>query len=136
MHILFADDELDTRELYRFALLLAHHTMRLAADGDEAVQAVREEAFDAIVLDLRMPNTGGLEALSKIRTLPNGQHVPIVLLSAYASLDNLLIEPRTGADLLLHKPILPEDLVRQILQLVATFSCEAAQSTNPQPDAS
>lgn len=119
MYILFIDDMPDTCEIFRLAFGLQGHTVRVASDGVEAVQAVREEAFDAIVTDIEMPHMNGWEAVSKIRTLPNGVETPIIMFSAYGrSAEDERKAHDVGADSLLQKPILPQELLSHIQQLI------------------
>ena len=71
MRILFVDDAPDTRCLFDMAFKIEGHSTRLAADGAEAVQAVEEELFDAIVMDIEMPRMNGWVATDHIRHIPN-----------------------------------------------------------------
>ena len=119
MHILFVDDMPDTCEIFRLAFGLQGHTVRLASNGEEAVDAVREEQFDAIVTDVEMPAMNGWEAVKKIRTLPNGTAVPIIMFTAYGrNEEDRMKALDVGADDLLQKPILPQELLKHIQRLV------------------
>ncbi len=119
MHILFVDDLPDTRDVFRLAFGMQGHQTRLACNGREAVEAVHEEAFDAIIIDVEMPEMNGFDAVANIRQLEHGRAVPIIMFTAYG--DNEAQEKSTaaGADLLLHKPILPQELLLRIEQLSA-----------------
>jgi len=111
MKILFADDTADTRFLYQLGLKIAGHEVHLAGDGLEAIQAVREQNFDIIVMDLDMPGMSGWEAIHVIRQMEKGCDVPIVILSAYYSTkyaDRVQLEK---VSMVLSKPIMPEQLV-------------------------
>ncbi len=85
MRILFVDDMRDTRELFRMALQLQGVETRLAEDGQEAVFAVREESFDAIIMDVEMPRMNGWDATRAIRLLENGRDIPIIMFTAYGN---------------------------------------------------
>ena len=67
MKILFVDDAPDLRSLYSYAFRLEGHSTVLAANGVEAVEAVRGEAFDAIIMDVGMPRMNGYETARRIR---------------------------------------------------------------------
>ena len=71
MRILFVDDAPDIRSLFSTALCLEGQSIRLAADGMEAIEAVQEETFDAIVMDVGMPYMNGWEVTRRIRQIPN-----------------------------------------------------------------
>jgi NDP-sugar pyrophosphorylase family protein/CheY-like chemotaxis protein len=116
--ILFADDLSDTREIFRLAFSLQGHDVRLAENGQQAIDAVREEKFDAIVLDLQMPGTSGLEALQQIRMLPNGADVPTVIFTAQDEHSAEVLACAAGADEVLFKPILPQELMARLAALM------------------
>ena len=120
MHILFADDSSDIREIFQFAFGLQGHQVRLASNGQEAVQALEEpqavdaQAFDAIVLDIEMPVLDGLAALEQIRQLPQGKDIPIIMFTAYSAFQYDQKAKDAGANLLVNKPIAPDELLRLV----------------------
>lgn len=118
MHILFADDVKDTRDLFELAFGIANHSMRMASDGVEAVASVETEVFDAIILDVQMPRMDGWEALQRIRELPNGADVPIALFSGSLQYDQLEDARKQGADMVFHKPIFPNAMLMMLEDLV------------------
>ncbi len=67
------------------AFRLDGHTTRVAHNGADAVDAVREEHFDAIIMDVEMPKLNGWDATGQIRTLPHGETVPIIMFTAYGT---------------------------------------------------
>lgn len=111
MHILFVDDTSDTRDIFRLAFEMAGHTARLVSNGADAVQAVREELFDVIVLDVEMPRMNGWDAAHEIRALENGATVPIVMFTAHHGADEKRKAKRSGANFVLHKPVLPQEML-------------------------
>ena len=114
MKILFVDDSLDTREIYRKYLTLHDHAVHVAENGVEAVAAVEAESFDVIVLDMAMPVMSGWEALDQIRLLPQGRDVPVIFFTAYFKRH---IEERAiaaGANMVLSKPMMPAELLEAI----------------------
>lgn len=72
MRVLMVDDMRDARELFAFAFAQEGFYTCTASNGIEALDAVREsvEPFDAIVLDIEMPQMDGWQALKAIRQLP------------------------------------------------------------------
>lgn len=117
MKILFVDDLPDTRDVFRLAFGIQGHTTHLAANGREAVDAVRDQTFDAIIMDVEMPEMNGFDAVKNIRTLPNGATVPIIMFTAYGDNEAREQADASGANLLLHKPILPQELLSRLAKL-------------------
>ena len=108
--------------MFKLAFGLRGHQTRTAINGLEAVQAVREEPFDAIVMDVEMPQLNGWDAVRQIRGLPNGDNVPIIMFTAYGNMADDGRAREVGADALLQKPLLPQDLLARINKLVAERS--------------
>lgn len=117
MRILFVDDAPDTRSLFSLAFSLEGHSTRLATDGLEAVQAVQDELFDAIVMDVEMPRLNGWEATRRIRQTPHGRDVLIVMFTGYNHESDTSQAIEAGANDLLRKPLLPQMLLSHIIKL-------------------
>ena len=114
VRILFVDDMPDTRELFRMVLKLHGVETRLAEDGREAVSAVEEERFDAIIMDVEMPRMNGWDAVRAIRLLDNGQRTPIIMFTAYGNGENHQRALESGANDLWFKPILPTEMISRL----------------------
>ena len=119
MHILVIDDVQDTRELFSMAFVLAGHRTATAASGAEAVDLVVKHRFDAVLLDLHMPDMDGWRALELIRQLPFGEKVPVILFSAYHDPEKEERAREAGAYALLRKPMLPEYVMVTIERAVS-----------------
>jgi DNA-binding response OmpR family regulator len=89
----------------------------VAANGLEAVAAVDQESFDAIIMDVEMPEMNGWDAVRQIRHLTNGQCVPIIMFTAYGDEKDYDKAVQVGADCLMQKPILPQELLAQVEKL-------------------
>ena len=113
-NILYAEDDRDCRELFAFALRQNHHKVHEAINGAQAVQIVREEPIDLIILDIRMPMMTGYDAARIIaREAPD---VPVVFLSAKGMRREVTLAFECGpmtVDYLI-KPISPEQLVNRV----------------------
>ncbi len=101
--VLLADDFRDARELVLFALAEAGADVVAVEDGEEAVQAAARQAFDLIVLDIRMPRMNGLAAADAIRR--SGFDGPIIALTASTSENDKGRILRAGFDDCWRKPI-------------------------------
>ncbi|MBV9863805.1 MAG: response regulator [Abitibacteriaceae bacterium] len=115
MRILLEDDQLDTRQLYSLMFRLEGHATTLAESGEAAIQAAAEQAFDVILMDAEMHGMNGFTAIKRIRALPQGEKVPIILFTAYSHTE--AETHAAGADLLVRKPILLRDLLEKIKQV-------------------
>jgi len=81
--ILVVDDDKNLRRLYRAELEAEGYRVLLAEDGRQACELVEREHFDIVVMDIRMPEMDGLEAMARI--LKERQRVPVILNTAYSS---------------------------------------------------
>ncbi len=80
-HVLLVDDEPDVRELARISFeVVAGHIVAVAADGREALKVLADRHFDAVVMDVQMPELTGPETLAEMRL--KSYDVPVVLLTA------------------------------------------------------
>ncbi len=87
--ILVVDDDRNLRRLYKYELEAEGYRVILAENGREALEMVSTEVPDLVVMDIRMPELDGLEAMA--RTLKKHGRIPILLNSAYSSYqDNFL----------------------------------------------
>jgi CheY-like chemotaxis protein len=126
VRILLAEDTLDIQHLWEWFLTNAGHEVHCVNNGAEAVQIVATTPYDIIVMDVEMPAMNGWNALHRIRQLPNAAHVPVIMVSAYHQrLWEEQLE-QSGANKLLYKPMLPQDLLTAIeeVELAARQSRE------------
>jgi len=109
--ILIVDDEAPIRALMRATLTMAGHKVVEASGGEEALEKVKKENFDLVVLDIMMPVTDGYEVLERIKAIPSRAHIPVVVVTAksYES-EGIMREMTAGAIDHLAKPFDPEDL--------------------------
>lgn len=119
MKLLFVDDMRDTRDFFRFAFELENVEVRLASNGNEAVDMVRTELFDAIVMDVEMPEMNGWDAVRLIRSLENGGSVPILMYTANGDGETRKKATEVGANTVLFKPLLPREILSRIEKLLS-----------------
>ena len=106
--ILVVDDEESHRIMLRAVLSADGYAVAEASDGTEAVRAVGKEAFDLILMDIRMTNMDGIEALTEIRKI--SPLVPVLIMTAYASVKTAVEALKAGAFDYLTKPLDIEEL--------------------------
>ena len=102
--LLVVDDRADNRALLREFLLPAGFTVREAAGGADALALVGSWAPRAVLMDIRMPGMDGLEATRRIKAMPGGADVKVIVLSASALDTNQDEAMAAGADGFIAKP--------------------------------
>ncbi|KXK54740.1 MAG: response regulator [Anaerolineae bacterium] len=118
--ILVAEDDRDIRELVKFTLeLLSDHTVIEAVDGEEAITAATTQMPDLILLDLRMPKLGGLEACRRLKANREVADIPVVILSARGLDDEVQAGLDAGATAYLIKPLDTAQLVADVDHFLA-----------------
>ncbi len=101
-YILIVDDEEKIRKILRIMITLKGHKVDEAADGEEALRKIKENAYDLVIADIRMPKMDGITLLQKINTLEHP--VPVVFITAYATVDSAVEAMRMGAVDYIPKP--------------------------------
>ncbi len=81
--ILIVEDEQHQRELYAMELQEDGYEVDQASNGKEAVDMVKDNKYDLVILDIRMPEMDGIEALGKI--LSRDKKIPIIIYTAYSN---------------------------------------------------
>ena len=116
--LLIVDDDASMRDLLRltFELHPVFDVVGEAANGADAVAAAERHQPDAVILDVMMPGTDGLEALPKI--LDVSPHSKIIVFSAYATVPIVQQALEAGASLVLEKTVPQRDVVAAVLDLV------------------
>ncbi len=123
LRLLVADDNLVNQRLALRLLEKQGHSVELAGDGFEALQKLKEKDFDAVLMDIQMPNLDGLQTTMRIREgeKSTGKHMPIIALTAHAMAGYSESCLAAGIDAYVSKPIEVQELQR-VLESVASFS--------------
>lgn len=116
--VLIAEDSRDTRIMLKRAFELKGYNVIEAADGNEALEAVRQTRPNLILVDLNMPVVDGLETVKKIRKLEKpGEHIPIVAITAFDVYGMKEAALEIGCNTYLSKPLDMEELDRTLKAL-------------------
>ena len=109
--ILIVDDEQPIRALMRATLTMAGHQVVEASGGEEALEKIKKQNIDLVVLDIMMPVTDGYEVLERLKAIPAKANVPVIVVTAksYES-EGIMREMTGGAIDHISKPFDPEDL--------------------------
>ena len=120
--ILIVDDESDAREVTRLIFASQGHSIRTACDGIEAVEAVRDERFDAIIMDTDMPALSGWDATRLIRGMSHGRNVPVILFSSKPATDLTARMTEVGATGIFDKAAAPATMLPCVMQMIGKGS--------------
>ncbi len=110
--ILIVDDEENMRHM--LSVLLSEHGYHceLAQDGAEAIEKIRENNFDFVLSDIRMPRMDGPELLREIKNLEYGP--PVIMMSAYGTIDTAIETMKQGAYDYITKPFRTDEILLTI----------------------
>jgi CheY-like chemotaxis protein len=111
--VLVVDDHDDTRQMYVQFLEAMGVTAREAMTCAEALATCRDGGIDALVLDRRLPDGDGSEVCRTLKADPRTRALPVIVLSGRAA------DEPIEADAYLMKPVIPDDLLREIERLLA-----------------
>jgi len=106
--ILIVDDDTAHLAMLQTVLKSLGHAIDTATDGKDAISGVEETPYDLVLMDVRMANVDGIEALEKIRKL--NPAIPVIIMTAYSSVDKAVEAMKLGAYDYLTKPLNFDDL--------------------------
>ena len=109
--ILIVDDENDIAELIKDILEDEGYNVTIKNNGTDAINEVKENNYDIILLDIMMPDISGTEVCANIRNITN---CPIIFISAKTQLIDKLVGFEVGADDYITKPFINEELVARV----------------------
>ncbi|MBI4690450.1 MAG: response regulator [Nitrospirae bacterium] len=112
--ILVVDDEPDIVELVSYNLGKEGFRVSAALDGEEALNKIRKEQFNLIILDLMLPGLQGVELCRIIRNDPAIASIPIIMLTAKGEEVDKILGLELGADDYITKPFSPRELVARV----------------------
>jgi sigma-B regulation protein RsbU (phosphoserine phosphatase) len=116
--ILVVDDEADISTILTVTLRRAGYEVSSAADGIEAIEAIRRQAPDLVLLDIMMPRADGLETLRRIREHGPTAQVPVIMMTAKAALADKMKGFERGADDYVAKPFEPAEMLARVQTLL------------------
>ncbi|MBU1364990.1 MAG: response regulator [Gammaproteobacteria bacterium] len=126
--ILLVEDEPINREIAREILSDAGLLVDTIDDGAQAVDRVRRERYDLILMDIQMPTLDGLSATRQIRALPHGREVPIIAMTANAFAEDQARCLAVGMNDFIAKPANPENLFTTVLRWLENGALKLPES--------
>jgi two-component system phosphate regulon response regulator PhoB len=112
--LLLVEDDPSLAELLEYRFVSEGYTVRVTADGDEALELAAEDTPDLVILDWMIEGTSGIEVCRRLRRAPETARVPIIMLTAREAEDDRVRGLETGADDYLTKPFSPRELLARV----------------------
>jgi two-component system KDP operon response regulator KdpE len=129
IRILVVDDEPAIRRALRPPLVELGFQVAEASRGEEALQALRAAAYDAVLLDINMPGIGGIETLKKIRAF--APRLPVLMLTVRDQEEDKIEALDMGADDYVTKPFSTRELIARIRSAVRRVRAPARPEDAP-----
>ena len=118
LKLLIVEDNEEMRAYIRSCIDVATYSICEAGNGQQGIEKALEIVPDLIISDVMMPKKNGFELTEAIRTHLATSHIPLILLTAKASLESRLEGLERGADAYLTKPFSPQELTLRIKKLI------------------
>jgi two-component system response regulator AtoC len=119
MKILIVDDDISSGSaVAEFIEEQLAYSIHLCHNGEEAYNALKNEDFQMVISDLRMPGISGLDLLKKIKLLPKGEEIEVVIMTGFGDMESSIEALRGGAYDYLLKPVNIEELAILIERVV------------------
>ncbi|HTL54111.1 MAG TPA: response regulator [Candidatus Limnocylindrales bacterium] len=116
--VLVVDDDPVVHQVLHHYLGRKGYQMINANNGREAIAAATRELPQLIILDVRMPEMGGLTALRQLKEIESTKAIPVIVLSVHADRETRLESESSGAAVFLTKPFSPAQLLTEIRRLI------------------
>ena len=129
-NILIVDDEKDVREILNYNISREGYNVFTAENGEEALEIIKSEKPQLVILDVMMPVMDGYQTCTEIRALPDNKKTIIVFLSARNEDYSQIIGFEAGGDDYVTKPINPKVLISRIKALLKRFKTEETDENN------
>jgi two-component system response regulator RegX3 len=123
--VLVVEDEPALADAVGYALRADGHEVELAEDGEQALTAVSETAFDALVLDVMLPGISGVELCRRIRA---ENAVPIVMVTARDAVVDRVVGLEAGADDYISKPFAMSELLARVRAVLRRRELDAGEA--------
>jgi twitching motility two-component system response regulator PilH len=116
--VLVVEDSVTQREMISNLLKGSGLTVAVASDGVEAIERIKDNCPDLVVLDIVMPRMNGYEVCRRLKADPKTQNVPVVMCSSKGEEFDRYWGMKQGADAYIAKPFQPTELVGTVKQLL------------------
>jgi len=112
--VLVVDDELSIRRMLGYMLGKTEYTVLMAGNGEEALEQLATNPVNVLLLDIAMPNMDGFALLRHVRSMPDYQTLPVIMLTASSDEVKRAKALDAGANMFLNKLVRPKELLAAI----------------------
>jgi two-component system sensor histidine kinase/response regulator len=133
--VLLVEDNDINRQVAQEILVGAGINVSLANDGQEAVEAIKEKEYDAVLMDLQMPVMDGYEATRIIRSDPRFKELPIIAITAHAMAEDREKSLEVGMNDHVTKPIDPDQLFATLVKWIQPLERRYEPASRVKPEA-
>ena len=126
--ILVVEDESDIAEVLRYNLAKEGFTVEIQDRGDTALESIRDQPPEVVLLDLMLPGLDGLEIMRALRQEPSTRSLPVIMLTAKSEDIDRIVGLELGADDYITKPFSPREVVLRVKALLRRIEAPADQS--------
>jgi two-component system sensor histidine kinase TorS len=117
LHALIVEDHSVNQMVARSYLERMGHTAVCVDSGEDALDLLKRERFDLVLMDVNLPGLSGTDATRRLRGLPEGQDLPVIGISAHVQEEEVAQQLDAGMDCFVAKPVSPERLAAAIAQV-------------------
>lgn len=115
--ILIAEDDPSISRLIAYKLEKEDYEIKVVEEGDKVLDEIKDDVYDALILDLMLPVLDGMQVLKRIRQ--EKIKLPVLVLSAKSQEEDVLQGLNAGADDYLTKPFRPDELTLRLKKILA-----------------
>lgn len=133
VNVLVVEDEADIQQLVSYNLIRAGFHVTCADSGEEALERLRTEEIDCVLLDLMLPGISGLEVCTAMRKVETNtqRSIPIIMLTAKGEEEDVVAGLECGADDYITKPFSPKVLIARIKAVIKRAFVDQSESDEP-----
>lgn len=128
MKILVIEDDKDISELIEFNLKAENYQVQVCHNGKEGLQQAQKSRPELLILDLMLPDLGGLEICKILKRDPATRHIPILMLTAKGDEIDRIVGFELGADDYMTKPFSPRELTLRAKAILKRTQSPAGES--------
>lgn len=133
MKVLIVEDDRDISELVEYNLRQEKFSCNLSSSGADGLNRARRTMPDLIILDLMLPDMGGIEVCKSLKLDPKTKGIPVLMLTAKGEEIDRIVGFEVGAEDYLTKPFSPRELVLRVKAILRRIrEREWSQNTAPQ----
>ena len=128
--ILLVDDEPDVVQVVGTHLRTAGYKVSVAYDGQQALDQVRHDRPDLVILDIMLPKVDGYKVCRLLKFDERYKEIPVLILTARSNAEDLKLATDYGASACLNKPFEPQVLLGMLEKLMAAASKSGSEQSN------